>query len=453
MKRLLLVVLLMLGMCVMAFPEKALESGSPGTPITMDRQRFLDLNKKAAELRKQKNWTSLREVLTEMRRVMPGATPRYFLRMASVEMHLGHKAEARKFLQAYVSMGLTYDVASDDDLKDLEGDAGFKSIAAAMARNRAKISKAELVCELPQADIMPEDITFNSTSNSFFVSSVRHHSLYEVQLPKAGDKQCGLRELLHDEDARRWPILAVSYDAKRRVLWLTPSALSDFAGVPKEDQGKAALAAVDPNNGKVLRRLELSSKYPAVLGDMSVAPDGTVYVTDSAGGGVYRFRGDLKTAPLEKIADGFFSPQTPVVARDGKRLFVADYSLGVAVIDLSNPAANADKLMYLPHPDNVAVTGLDGLLLDGNSLIGIQNGTEPERIMRFRLNASQTEILSGEVVEQSSEHLGEPTHAVKRDDWIYVTANVGWGNIDDHGELKPGKQFTPPVLLRFKALD
>ena len=119
-----------------------------------------------------------------------------------------------------------------------------------------------------------------------------------------------------------------------------------FSGVPKEDEGKALLLEVDANSGKVLHRFDPGTTGPAVLGDMCVTEDGTVYVTDSIGGGVYRLHGDLQTAKLEKIADGLFSPQTPVLARDGKRLFVADYTMGIAVIDL--PTASAPGI----HPQS-----------------------------------------------------------------------------------------------------
>jgi len=186
---------------------------------------------------------------------------------------------------------------------------------------------------------------------------------------------------------------------------------------------------------------------------MSIGKDGAVYVTDSLGGGVYRvLPGDLAQAKLEKIADDLFSPQTPVPAGDGKRLLVADYSVGIAVVHLpAKGSATLAKVEYLKHPDNVAVTGLDGLLLDGNDLIGIQNGVEPERIMRFRLNKQQTEITSAEVIEQKTDRLGEATHVIKVGEWYYVIANVGWDKVKDDGELKPGKQFTAPVLLRFRA--
>jgi hypothetical protein len=295
---------------------------------------------------------------------------------------------------------------------------------------------------------MPEDLTFDRAGGTFVVSSIQHHTLYRVKLPKAGEAQCTLQEMPLEEQARRWPVLAVSADATRNLIWMTACAMPGFAGFPKEDQGKTALLAIDPSTAKVIRRFDLESGGPGVLGDMSVAEDGTVYVSDSIGGGVYRVRGDLKTAKLEKIAGDFFSPQTPVMAADGKRLFVADYAMGIAVVDLTQPNPPG-QLNYLPHPQTIAVTGLDGMFLSGDSLIGIQNGTEPERIMRFHLNPAETEITSGEVIEQSTDRLGDPTHVIELNGWFYVTANVGWNKVDDQGHLKPGEHFTAPLLLRF----
>ena len=58
-------------------------------------------------------------------------------------------------------------------------------------------------------------------------------------------------------------------------------------------------------------------------------------------------------------------------------------------------------------------------------------------------------IESAEVIEQSAPALGEPTHAIAANGYIYVSANVGWDKIDDHGKLKEGASFTAPLLMRF----
>ena len=306
-----------------------------------------------------------------------------------------------------------------------------------------------MICSLPILDMMPEDISFDQSASSFLMSSIRHHRLYQVRLPDNGNGTCTAEELPLDDEARHWPMSAVSWDSRRNLIWATASALRGFSDVSEADAGKTALFAIDRQSGKVVRRFDLSTSDPAGFGDMYLARDGTVYVSDNIGGGLYRVRGDVRSASLEKIADGLFSPQTPALAADGKRLFVADYSTGIAIIDLRKPAAS--RLEYLPHPDDVAVTGLDGLYGFGNSLIGIQNGTEPERIMRFRLNRQQTRIISAQVIEQSTQRLGEPTHAVLVGRRFYVSANVGWDKVDDRGQLKSGERFTAPVLLSFPA--
>jgi hypothetical protein len=423
----------------------ALCLATPG--LAIDREHYRELAREARKLAQGKDWAGLKRVLLEIHRELPADTPRQMLTMASVEMHLGNKAEALRWMEKYAATGLSYDVATDEDLSSLVNDASFSAIAATLKSNDQPIEHADMVCTLPIADMMPEDLAYEKSANTFFTSSAQRHTAYRISMPKPGAKECAATALPLPADAKRWPTLAIAVDKRRKVLWVSTSAIPGFSGFPKEDDGKAALVAVDWTSGKILRRLDLSSDATAVLADMSIARDGTVYVTDSVGGGVYRVPpGELSQTKLEKIADGLFSPQTPVLTADGRRLLVADYTIGIAVVDLISR-----KVEYLKHPDNIAVTGLDGLLLDGKDLIGIQNGVEPERIVRFRLNQAQTEIRSMEVVEQKTQRLGEATHVIKVGGWDYVIANVGWDKIQDNGELKPDKQFTAPILLRFRA--
>jgi hypothetical protein len=433
-----------------------LAGGKPGCAI--DRAHYRELYQKLGVAAKQKNWQAARDVLTEIGRELPAPTPRYFLTVASIEAQLGHKAEALGWLAKFAATGLNFDLAHDEELKDLLADPTGQTIAAQMKQHSLPKTGTELVCSLPQSDTMPEDIAYLNfggpkSEGSFYVSSIQHHTLYRLSLPKAGSKECTMQELPLATEAKRWPTLAVAADPKRNVLWMTASAMPGFSGFPKEDEGKTVLMEVDAGSGKLLQRFDPGTNGPAVLGDMCVTADGTVYVTDSIGGGVYRLRGDPQTAKLEKIADGLFSPQTPALAKDGKRLFVADYTMGIAVIDLTVANAVAGpttKVKYLPHPESVAVVALDGLYLNGDSLIGIQNGTDPVRILRLQLNPVQTEITGAEVIEQATEQMGDPTHAVAVDGWFYVSANVGWSKVDDNtGQLKPGEKFTSPVLLRF----
>jgi len=81
-------------------------------------------------------------------------------------------------------------------------------------------------------------------------------------------------------------------------------------------------------------------------------------------------------------------------------------------------------------------------------LIAVQNGTSPERVVLFTLDARLTRIESQTVIEQSTPTLGDPTHGVIRGGTFYYIANSGWDSTDDHGNLKPDAKPSSPRIMR-----
>ena len=125
-----------------------------------------------AERVAQKDWQGARDVLTEIGRELPAPTPRYLLVVASIEARMGHKAEAQKWVQKYVATGLSYNFMKDEDLKEILSDEEGQKILAQMKQHSHPVKKMEFVCNLPQADTMPEDIAYTKDSKSegsFFV--------------------------------------------------------------------------------------------------------------------------------------------------------------------------------------------------------------------------------------------------------------------------------------------
>ena len=103
----------------------------------------------------------------------------------------------------------------------------------------------------------------------------------------------------------------------------------------------------------------------------------------------------------------FHSPQTPALSTDGHRLFVPDYSRGIGIVDLASR-----QVKLLEHPKELSLGGIDGMYLVGRTLIAIQNGTVPERLIRMTLDASLTHVLEWETIEANWPGLGDPTHGV-----------------------------------------
>src|SRR6185312_3223957 len=184
---------------LVTFLSAVMLAGSTQT-YGIDKTRYRELSRKLSEAAKQKNWQAARDVLTEIGRELPAPTPRYLLSAATIEAKLGHKDEALRWIEKYVATGISFDPSRDENLKALMASGTGEKVAALMQEHSLPVTNAQFVCELPQADTMPEDIAYLRGSDtksvgSFYVSSVQHHTIYRVSLPKAGSRQCTMEEL------------------------------------------------------------------------------------------------------------------------------------------------------------------------------------------------------------------------------------------------------------------
>jgi len=180
------------------------------------------------------------------------------------------------------------------------------------------------------------------------------------------------------------------------------------------------------------------------LGDMALAANGDPIVSDGDHGGVYRV--NRETMSVVRIDAGdFVSPQTPAALPDGTSLLVPDYVRGIGLLDL-----NTKQVVWIPMDGEHALSGIDGLYAVGDALIATQNGTSPERVVRFSLTTLKTRVLSESIIERATPTLGDPTHGVVVGDYFYYIANSGWDSLDEHGVVKEGSTITAPSIMRAK---
>jgi hypothetical protein len=201
--------------------------------------------------------------------------------------------------------------------------------------------------------------------------------------------------------------------------------------------------AFDLGSAALVQRFPLpESEGEHALGDLTVTKGGDVYVADGLGGAVFRLRAG--GAALERVLgpDTLFSPQTPALSPDGARLFVPDYLRGIGVLDVAS-----GRLTWLAAAVPVALAGIDGLyFVDDATLLAVQNGTQPERIVRLHLDASKTRVDRFDVLEQGPA-LGDPTHGVIVGDRFYFIARSGWEHMNDDGSVKPGESAAGSVVM------
>jgi len=311
------------------------------------------------------------------------------LRLAKVEESLGHAEAAREWFAIYSRMGLQL------------GDAAHDAPPTA-------ISVSQVFVTLGEKDLIPEDITYDSVGGRFYISSVRHRKILSVT------KEGTVSDFLPEGDA---PVFALAADPVRRVLWATTV-----------DEGKSALLRLSLESGKLLKRYDLPAGAKHELGDMTLSASGDAYVSDGLGS-VYLV--DHKRDGLELLfgPGTFRSPQTPALSPDGRRLFVPDYSRGIGIVDLATK-----ECKLLEHPADLSLAGIDGMYLKGRTMVAIQNGTTPERLIRMQLDTGLTKVTGWETIEANWKGLGDPTHGVVVGDQFYFIANSGW-------DVKPGGVF------------
>ena len=92
------------------------------------------------------------------------------------------------------------------------------------------------------------------------------------------------------------------------------------------------------------------------------------------------------------------------------------------------------------------MTGIDGLYLVGHTLLAVQNGVTPERVVRLDLDEARSMILAWHPIESNSAGLGDPTHGVVVGRRFYFIANSGWDHFNEDGTPKANVAVAPPVL-------
>jgi hypothetical protein len=180
-----------------------------------------------------------------------------------------------------------------------------------------------------------------------------------------------------------------------------------------------------------------------VPGDLSLAPDGTLFVSDGAAGVLWVRRPGSASLDVLTGQDRLVSPQGSALSADGRTLWLADYSLGLLAVDPSTGAARS-----LSQPEDAALLGIDALLREGNDLIAVQNGVRPARVLRIRLDGER--VAGWEAIAAALPAFEEPTGAFLDAGRLWLVANSHWDRFED-GRLRDPESLSPPLVLTFEV--
>jgi sugar lactone lactonase YvrE len=393
--------------------------------------QFQSLRDKVRQARSSKDWHANVERARELAEFL-NESPGSLIEVARAEVHAGDLDGASRSVQQFVHMGQVTDLLkTSDEFAPLRNTASFPEILSRMKENRSPISLASTEFQLPEAAVLAEDVDYDPHEKRFFLTSVREKKII------AADATGVIHDFAKSPDD--WPMLAIKIDSPHGVLWATEVALKGFVFAPEADWGRSAVLRYDLKTAKLLKRIE--GPRGGALGDMALNANGDAIVSDGEGGGIYSVlaNGDQ----LERLDAGdFLSPQTPAMHPDGKHVFVPDYLRGIGLLDIGTK-----HVRWLSTEGRFALDGIDGLYFDRGKLIAVQNGSSPERVVVFTLDATLSRVTAETVIERATETLGDPTHGVVVDQKFYYIANSGWDAIDEHGSLKSGAKQSAAFIM------
>jgi hypothetical protein len=407
-------------------------TASPAVQADNAVAEYQAIHQKLRAARANHDWSASLAGASDLNQLLNGS-PNSLLELARAKVHTDDLAGAFRDLEQFVRMGQATDLlAGSPEFAPLRQKPEFGAIQTWMKENQSAVSLGTLVFRLSDPTLIPEDLDYDPNTKRFFITTVRGKKIITADL--AGT----ITEFAQAPDD--WPLLAIKIDPHHGVVWASEVALTGFVFVPTADWGKSAVLGYDLKTGKLLHRIE--GPHDSALGDMALTPDGDLIVSDGDGGGVYVVHAEGEG--LERLDGGdFISPQTPAVLLDGKKIFVPDYLRGIGLLDVATK-----RVRWLNMEGRFALNGIDGLYLEGQTLLAVQNGTSPERVVSFQLDPTFSRVISDTIIELSTETLGDPTHGVIIGNDFYYIANSGWDIIDDQGNPKPGAHPSEALIMR-----
>ncbi len=327
--------------------------------------------------------------------------------------------QALATLNRLADMGMVYQPEKEPDFDELQTDPRFARVCQRFQQNALPRGSAPVAFTIPARGLVAEGLAYDAKSERFFVGSVRLREIHAVHdgvdTLFAKDLPCG--------------VFGLAVDPARNILWAACSNVTLTEGAPEDEAGASRVLALRLQDGSVIRQYAAPDDGEEhLLGDLTVAPNGDVFVSDSRAPLIYRIR----EGAMSPVAEGGPFESLQGLAVMGDALYVSDYSTGLYRIDLET-----FRIESLSVADDVVTLGIDGIYAAGDDLIAVQNGTRPMRVLKLHLDREKKAIDSATVLSANQPALDDPTLGVVVGETFYLNGNSGWGKFDREGHADP----------------
>lgn len=396
--------------------------------FAQSQREIYNTSVKAYEIKDYKTFLQLTKTLDSIRPFHP----LYTYNLASAYALNGKINEANATLKRLVLMNNTTAFENDEDFKSLQETEGFKSVLALKNAQSKVVATSKAVVTVSEKDLHPEGLLYLPKSKTWLASSIHKRKIVSFDIKNG---QC--TDWLKSDDMLA--VFALKADAKEEYLWVATSAMPEMENFDKTLDGRAEVLKVNLKTKEVVKRFSMDGNH--VFGDLIVAKNGVVYISDSNKPMLYKIENNVMTEFISFENEGF-NLQGLALNDQQDKLFIADYLKGIALIDIPSKTKS-----WLTFPEGTTAKGIDGLVFHDNTLIAIQNGVNPIRVTEFKLKENQ--ITSFKILDNNRPEFDEPALATVVDKTVYFFANSPWKAYDKNGVLDLSK-VSNPILFSCK---
>ncbi|MSU49177.1 MAG: hypothetical protein EXS37_08865 [Opitutus sp.] len=367
--------------------------------------------------------------------------PRMLVNLAAAQLAADRPDDAIATLERMAALGLSSPVEKSEEFVALRPRREFQAIVKKLAANLYPTGSGEVAFSLRDVTGLIEGIAWREKSGEFFFGDVNGRAVW-VRNSKDGT----LRRFTPPGDDLLG-VFGLAIDEAGGALWAATSAVAAMRGFTLDQDGTAALAEIDLETGVIRRTIPVvrraGDQQSHVLGDLALAGDGSVFVTDSGGPVLWRLApGGAALEPYVE-SDEFLSLQGIVLLPGGVAV-LSDHANGLLRVELSNRSVRR-----LESPPNTTLIGLDGLAqtVEGH-VLAIQNGLRPNRVLRIELDGAADGVAAVTVLESGHITMAAPSlGCIATDGDFFYVGNAGWTRFENN----EGKPSSPRVVPIFRT--
>lgn len=394
--------------------------------------------KEAIQAFKEKNYNLYLTILVELDSLIPeNQIIEYNLSKAYAL--LNNKKLAIEFLEKYLLENADTSVFQDTIINKLSTERNYYNIKKNTFDALKEINNSIIAFKIKERDLHPESITYDVYSKKFYLSSIHKRKIVIIK------NDSTVNNFISEKDNDICAVTGIKFDNKKQ-LW-TCSAnimqMNDFSENSNK-QGNG-LFCYNIDTKELIKKYLFYDGYDHLIGDLEINDIG-IFVSDSKYNNVYKLNKNEDKFTEFCSDKNFSSLQGITISGNGKHFFLADYINGLYKID-----TKTGKIISLyKYFNNFSFKGIDGLYIYKNSLIAIQNGIYPMKVIKINFNKSFSKIISVNVLEKNNPYFGDPTLGVIVDNYFYYIANSQWSSYNDKGEIFPLDKLKDIIILKVK---